>query len=139
MSTFSGIGTTYLGWSDRRPDRTHTATKWAVLLFLPLVPLRRDTLRVARRRNVVGASRMLLTDYVILRQESPRPLEVARTYVVWWLPVAAFVGAAMAASAYVPEEKMFLFGLGGPLVMVTYIFVLGRRHERRLGVPIERG
>ena len=35
----NGIGTMYYGHGDRLPDGTYTATKWAVLFWIPLFPL----------------------------------------------------------------------------------------------------
>ena len=46
MSTVMGVGTRYLGFSFRRPDDTHEATEWFVLLYMPIIPLRRQTLLV---------------------------------------------------------------------------------------------
>jgi hypothetical protein len=45
MSTVNGCGTLYYDWSHL-PDGTAEATKWFVVAFLPLVPLRREHLQV---------------------------------------------------------------------------------------------
>jgi len=43
--TFQGIGTSFLGKRDFRPDGSYVTTKWIVVLWLPCVPLK--SLRVA--------------------------------------------------------------------------------------------
>ncbi len=40
MYTFNGIGTTLYGRRERQPDGSHVATKWVVLFFFPVLPLR---------------------------------------------------------------------------------------------------
>jgi hypothetical protein len=45
FGTFQGFGTLYYGWRHRA-DRTATATKWVVAFWLPLLPLRRQRIRV---------------------------------------------------------------------------------------------
>ena len=44
MSTFNGIGTALRGW-NHQADGTAFATEWFVLVYLPVVPLRRFHLR----------------------------------------------------------------------------------------------
>ena len=39
MYTLNGTGTRLYGQRDEAPDGSYTATKWVVLLFLPLLPL----------------------------------------------------------------------------------------------------
>jgi hypothetical protein len=39
MSRLNGIGTTYYGRSDVRPDGSYVATEWFVILLLPIYPL----------------------------------------------------------------------------------------------------
>jgi len=43
--TINGIGTMYYGWKAH-PDGSATATWWIVVVFLPLIPLRRERLRI---------------------------------------------------------------------------------------------
>jgi hypothetical protein len=45
VGTDTGIGTQFRGW-QHNPDGTSTATSWFVVLFVPLVPLRRYRIRV---------------------------------------------------------------------------------------------
>lgn len=45
MSNVSGFGTLYYGWKHSA-DGTGTATKWITILWLPVIPLFREKLRV---------------------------------------------------------------------------------------------
>jgi hypothetical protein len=45
MSTINGLGTLYYGWSHHSDETSH-ATKWFVVAFFPIIPIRRDHLRV---------------------------------------------------------------------------------------------
>ena len=36
----NGIGTTYLGASDRQPDGSFVTTEWFILLSVPIIPLK---------------------------------------------------------------------------------------------------
>lgn len=45
MSTFNGIGTLHYGWIHH-PDETAHATKWFVVAFFPVIPIRREHLRI---------------------------------------------------------------------------------------------
>lgn len=45
MSTYGGFGSLYYGWRHR-PDGTSTATKWLAVFYIPVVPLRRDHVKV---------------------------------------------------------------------------------------------
>lgn len=38
--TLNGIGTTFYGQRDFRPDGSYITTEWIVLLYIPLVPVR---------------------------------------------------------------------------------------------------
>ena len=39
MYTFNGVGTTLYGKRDPAPDGSYVATKWVVLVFVPIIPL----------------------------------------------------------------------------------------------------
>jgi len=45
MATVNGIGTVFYGW-HHNPDGTATVTKWAVLFWLPLIPVGRYRIRM---------------------------------------------------------------------------------------------
>ena len=45
MSTLNGVGTLYYDWQSNS-DGTANATKWFVVFFLPVVPMRRERVRV---------------------------------------------------------------------------------------------
>lgn len=45
MSTVNGVGTMRYGWKHR-PDGTAEATVWFVVAFIPLIPIRREHVRV---------------------------------------------------------------------------------------------
>lgn len=96
MSIRMGVGTRYLGFSFRRPDGTHDATKWFVLLYMPIVPLRRHTLLVGETSGHYAAGAVsYVTRYVIRRDARPRPLEVLATYLTWWVAVPGIAVAPL--------------------------------------------
>jgi hypothetical protein len=137
MGTFQGFGTDYRGWSEKYSDGSNTATLWVVMLWLPVVPRFRDTVVVLRQRAQGATS--LTTTYSILKREPVRIGEVLRTYVMWWLVlplplVFAFVVALNASEAAVP-----CLVLTSSSVFAMIILMAGRRHQRRMGVPVERG
>jgi len=91
MSTINGFGTRYYGWRHNE-DSTATATSWVSLFYLPLIPLRRHSLRVlsdprsspVRLRGIGGGALGFLasqTDhYAILGQTPLSGVEIAKTY-----------------------------------------------------------
>ena len=82
MSIWNGIGTTYLGFSRRLPDGGHHATQWFVVMYMPIVPLRRYRLLVGRTTYGTSVS---TTEYRVLERGALRPAEVLVTYGVWWI------------------------------------------------------
>jgi hypothetical protein len=94
MSTTMGFGTRYLGFSFRRPDGTHDATKWFTLLYMPVIPLRRDKLVIGKTRaEAFGGGIVRTTEYRIVCQTRLRAMEILATYLTWWVLVP---GAAIA-------------------------------------------
>ena len=80
-----GVGTRYLGFSFCRPDGTHDATEWFVLLYMPIIPLRRHTLLVGETSGRYAAGTVsYVTRYEIVHETRPRTLEVLATYLTWW-------------------------------------------------------
>jgi hypothetical protein len=77
MSTINGCGTQHYDWLHL-PDGTACATKWFVLFFLPVIPLKREHLRV------VDASALRGTHYV-LGKIPMHGIGIARTYMKAYL------------------------------------------------------
>ncbi len=90
MSTLNGIGTMYYSWRHHDDD-TATATKWFVVMWLPVIPLARHHLRVltdlaAPEPFVATGTQGFLagtpaqhTEYHVIETGSPQFREVALT------------------------------------------------------------
>ena len=86
MSTWNGIGTTHKGFSYLNLDGSHYATEWAVLLFLPVVPLRRHRLTLGESTYTsYGNGSTSVTQYAIHEETPLVGGEILRTYLIWWL------------------------------------------------------
>jgi hypothetical protein len=84
-----GTGTALRSCTRYDDEGVFDATKWVTVVYLPVLPLRRDRYRLVERRNIFPGWRALLVEHVA-------PLElvgVARTYVLAWVlaPAAFFV------------------------------------------------
>jgi hypothetical protein len=104
MATVNGIGTMRYDWS-RRADGTSEATLWLVVFFLPIVPLRRERLRVVgtqlERAGIVtsvlalcGAGDGWQTQIEVLGSVANSRWRVLRTYVNGFIgvPFITFFG-----------------------------------------------
>ncbi len=101
MATINGIGTTRYDWRGR-PDGTAEATVWFVVFFFPIIPLRREHLRVIdsgiRRSGVlatlgalagvgVGVGVGYQTSIQFLGTIPLSPIPVLRTYFMGFVVV----------------------------------------------------
>jgi hypothetical protein len=97
VSTFNGLGTMYYGWRHQ-DDGTATATKWFVVVWVPVVPLARYRLRVVtdfqkkepfmevkRDGFLAGAAAVQRTEYQLLQKVPLVLTEVLSTYVWTYL------------------------------------------------------
>jgi hypothetical protein len=88
MSMTGGFGARYLSFSFRRPDGTHDATKWFTLLYMPVIPLRRDKLVIGETRaEYFRGGVVRTTEYRIVCQTPLRAMEILATYLTWWVLV----------------------------------------------------
>jgi hypothetical protein len=143
MSTWNGIGTKYLGYSNRNRDGSHHATEWAVLLDLPVVPLRRHRLTVGRTAyTTTGTTGRSVTGFVV-HEETPLDVrEICRTYLVWWLlgPLVA-VGPAALLLWSVSDKQDGGFGFWAFVLGVSAAWVIGvlaamtAYNRQRRGLP----
>lgn len=119
MASINGIGTARYDWR-RCADGTAEATLWFVVFFFPIIPLRREHLRVIdsgiKGSGVlgmvgalvgVGASHQTSIQFLGTRPLSPLP--VLRTYFMGFvvvpllttgLPVMLMIGTAMALGSF---------------------------------------
>ncbi|WP_434444479.1 hypothetical protein [Lentzea sp. E54] len=100
LGTGQGIGFTLL--HNTRPDEhgRFFATRWFMLLF-PVVPLGRYHVRLAGETTGGGfTSVSVTTAYQLLGRSRLRPVEILRTYLMFWvvMPVM-FVGPIIAGIA----------------------------------------
>lgn len=141
MSTFQGIGTQHLGISAKQPDGSYQATRFFVVLFLPVFPVSHDTfipqaMRTDHRVNTTTVT----TEYLLMHREPVRWGEALRVYLMWWLLLpAVLLGMPTlliwaAVTHIVPPGPWALTLLGVALVWYLTAFVIVvRRHHRRIG------
>ncbi|WP_340378114.1 hypothetical protein U5640_25800 [Streptomyces sp. SS7] len=99
MSTWNGFGTTYRGYSHVNRDGSHYATQWAVLFFLPVIPLRRHRLTVGDSAYTqYGNGSTSVTRYAVHEETALVGAEILRTYLSWWVvgPLIVFGPPALA-------------------------------------------
>jgi hypothetical protein len=76
---FKGTGTTFYGECDWRPDGSFRTTKWFVIVYLPLIPLK--SYRLARNpERDVQAVVFSSTGYVVVEALPLDFAQVLRTY-----------------------------------------------------------
>jgi hypothetical protein len=78
MSRVNGIGTAYLGFSEKDEEGAVQSTLWFTFLYLLLVPLRSERLRIADLR-LDGM------EYTPLERRPLQMREVLRTYLGYWI------------------------------------------------------
>ena len=82
MSTINGTGTKYYSWQPlRAPERTGYATKWFTLLYVPVLPLRRQKLKVLTDRANEGFFDGAVDHYQILQET---PIVWGEVFATWW-------------------------------------------------------
>ena len=82
MSTVNGLGTKYYGWQPvRAADRSAYATKWFVVLYVPVFPLARHKLKVLTDRANEGFFGGAVDHYQVLGETGLAWGEVLGT---WW-------------------------------------------------------
>ena len=104
MSTINGCGTLHYDWSHS-DDGTSCATKWFVLFFFPIIPLKREHLRV-ENAGALGAT------HFPCGQVPMQAYGVIRTYlkayllvpVVFLGPPAALVACMLAVIEFLPVD-----------------------------------
>ncbi|MGW1894120.1 hypothetical protein ACWCP6_28305 [Streptomyces sp. NPDC002004] len=143
MSTWNGIGTKYLGFGNRNRDGSHYATEWAVVLDLPLAPLRRHRLTVGSTvYTPIGTGGRSVTRYTV-HEETPLDVrEIVRTYLIWWLlgPLVS-VGPAALLLWSVRDKQDGGFGFWAFILGLSAAWVFGSLaamstyNRRRRGLP----
>ena len=135
MSTINGCGTQHYDWLHL-PDGTACATKWFVLFFLPVIPLKREHLRV------VDASALRGTHYV-LGKIPMHGIGIARTYMKAYLLVPLLLLGPPAVLLFVYSRLLLYFpvqlrsrwisGAIGVLCLIYWGIVLSLILERSFG------
>ncbi len=88
MVSFNGTGVRLYGFADRRADGSVSATKWLALLWLPLLPLQRLTIRPSRYARRGDAQ----LPFELLGTAPPRLREVAKAYFFGWIVLPLLLG-----------------------------------------------
>ena len=161
MSTVNGIGTTRYDW-QRRPDGTAEATVWFVIFFFPIIPLRREHLRVVgsgiRRSGFLetvsaflGAGVGYQTSIELLGSMPLAPIGVLRTwfmgfvivpFVTIGLPMLLMVGSLVVLNKFgmqpnaVVNKTAPVVGIGGLLWAACFVaWILDRSAGRKHVFP----
>ncbi len=136
MSTLNGIGTTLLGISTQNERSEATATHWFTFFYLPIVPLKRYTVRFLPHR---GSS----FSYQILAEGPLNWREVALTYLYGWLliPLFIFWPISLAVrevwqSLGLPQSFNIPFMVFAILWVIIAVWKLADWHENR-GRPFQ--
>jgi hypothetical protein len=93
--TFNGTGTTFYGECEWRPDGSFRTTKWFVIVYVPLIPLK--SYRLARNpKSDIQAVVFSSTGFVVLEALPLDFAQVLRTYlfavaVVGWAVFSGWV------------------------------------------------
>ena len=131
MSTLNGIGTTLLGISPQNEQSEATATRWFTFFYLPIVPLKRYTVRFLPHKGS-GFS------YYILANEPLNWREVVLTYLYGWLlmpllifwPIPLVVREVWLAMG-LPESLNLPFIFVAIVWVIIVIWKLADWHENR--------
>ena len=143
MSTWNGIGTTYLGFGYRNRDGSHYATQWAVVFGLPVIPLRRHRLTVGfRLYTPLGTGSTTVTRYTVHEETPLNGRETVRTYLDWWLlgPLVVLGPPALLLWS-VSGKQDGGFGFWAFVLGLSIAWVIGTAagletyHRRRRGLP----
>ncbi len=92
MSTIQGCGTKFLGFSSRDEKGCNFATKWFVLFYWPIIPLKRYYLEIGgSNSSSAGVTFTTSRSYTIFKTTRVHFLEVLMTYLYIYivLPVCA--------------------------------------------------
>ncbi len=119
MATINGIGTTRYDWRGRT-DGTAEATVWFVVFFFPIIPLRREHLRVTdsgiRRSGILATLGALAgvgvgyqTSLQVLDTVPLSPIPILRTYFMGYVvvPLVTFVLPVMLMVAALMTSRRF--------------------------------
>ncbi|GAB5517639.1 MAG: hypothetical protein Rhob2KO_53640 [Rhodopirellula baltica] len=103
MSTLNGVGTLYYDWKSN-DDGTANATRWFVVFFLPVLPIRRERVRVGntevKRSGVLdtilaatGNGSGFETEIEVLERAPNSLFRILKTYLLAYVgvPMATFV------------------------------------------------
>ena len=135
MATFNGIGTTRYDWC-RCTDGTAEATVWFVVFFFPIIPLRREHLRVIdsgiRRSGVLatlgalaGAGVGYQTSMQLLGARPLSPIPVLRTYFMGFVVVPLITVGVPVTLMIVTVMALKHFGMDPNVVFNKLAPVIG--------------
>lgn len=157
MSTVNGIGTTRYDWQNRT-DGTAEATVWFVIFFFPVIPLRREHLRVVSsgiKRSgfletlsaFLGAGVGYQTTIEVLGTGPLSPIGVLRTWFMGFvivplvtigLPVMLMVGSVVVLNKFGMEPNAVMnkiapvVGIGGLVWAACFVaWILDRSAGRK--------
>lgn len=133
MGRLNGIGTVHLGVEEPLGDGSVWATLWVTVLFLPILPLRRERLQLFAHHGTGYACR-------VLERGSLRLPRVLRSYLFCWLGVPLAVGFPLPLLvSEVWREQLGLSSSAQTIAIVAWIgwliawvWGLAEWHERRL-------
>ena len=114
--TFNGIGTEYIGASDRQADGSFVTTEWFVF-FVPLIPLRSYRVQYVGERGSFSQTTEL---YHIIEQLALDTKQVLRIYGA--LGGMTLVGILLSLFFLKAGERGISFCIGPVCAIVLWIF-----------------
>ncbi len=115
-SSHNGTGTIYYGRSDETDDGSYVATVWFAILFLPIVPLRSERIRLLSEHAIPGSftrRRLLVLGRVPL--DWPK---VWKTYLVGWSILGWYISLIF---LFAPLNRLCGDG-SGPWIVIAWLF-----------------
>ncbi len=92
MSTWNGIGTTYISTTRRDTEGKNHVIEWFVLFSMPIIPLRRyHVKKIGYQSTHGGGSTRSVTSYQLLERTGLKFGEVIGTYLFFWVLSPVFI------------------------------------------------
>ena len=124
MINSKGVGTRYLGL-QRDDDGKLFATKWIVILFLPVFPLFSAFIQINKTRD-------MFNDYLLIEKTEHRYTNILKTYLYGWIIFPAFMFGPIffatpefAASIGIKDIKHSSLFQTIVIIVVTWVVIAG--------------
>jgi hypothetical protein len=130
--SIQGIGTTYYGVRDTRNDGSYVTTEWAIVAFVPIIPLR--TLRVVKSGYASGTFMWSRQPYLVCEC---LPLDLRQVISVYGFTIGTLAWTVLwlsfLAGRGTDQNWLWLFWFLGSLVPFALLWLVRRRKSARAG------